>query len=142
MAKNHNPTPNNNHYPQARTTPTLILVLVTCWAVLSYIGSWFSVCNTILTQLHEIWKTTSIFLEKEDKLLFFEKRRRPQFFWKWKTTLFFWKWKTTSIFWKWKTTTIFWKWKMTSIFLKMEDDLIFVKMIDNFFLSTEDSKKL
>ena len=42
------------------------------------LGSWFSVCNLILTQLDEIWKTTSIFL----------------------------KWKTTSILVKWKTTPI------------------------------------
>ena len=34
-------------------------------------GSWFSVCNLILTQLDEIWKTTSIFLKMEDDLIFF-----------------------------------------------------------------------
>ena len=32
------------------------------------IGSWFSVCNLILTQLDEIWKTTLIFLKMEDDL--------------------------------------------------------------------------
>ena len=32
--------------------------------------TWFSVCNLILTQLDEIWKTTSIFLKMEDDLDF------------------------------------------------------------------------
>jgi hypothetical protein len=36
------------------------------------IGSGFSVCNIILTQLDEIWKTTSIFLKMEDDLSFFK----------------------------------------------------------------------
>ena len=36
------------------------------------LGSWFSVCNLILTQLDEIWKKTSIFLKMEDNLNFFQ----------------------------------------------------------------------
>ena len=74
------------------------------------------VCHLILTQLEEIWKTTSIFLKIEDDLKFFE-GRQPQFF----------------------------LIKTTLIFLKMEDDLkkimqpkqfkvktiIFLKMEDN-----------
>jgi hypothetical protein len=35
-------------------------------------GSWFLVCNLILTQLDEIWKKTSIFLKMEDDLNFFQ----------------------------------------------------------------------
>ena len=35
-------------------------------------GSWFLVCDPILTHLDEIWKTTSIFLKMEDDLNFFE----------------------------------------------------------------------
>ena len=34
----------------------------------------------MITQLEEIWKTTSIFLKTEDDLNIFEKGRRPQFF--------------------------------------------------------------
>jgi hypothetical protein len=40
-------------------------------------GSWFLVCNLILTQLDELWKTTSIF------------GRQSHFFPKWKTTSMF-----------------------------------------------------
>ena len=38
------------------------------------------VCNHILTQLKEIWKTTSIFKKIKDKLNLFENGRRPNFF--------------------------------------------------------------
>jgi hypothetical protein len=43
---------------------------ITIRAVLYNLGSWFSVCNLILTQLNEIRKTTSIFLKMEDDLNF------------------------------------------------------------------------
>ena len=66
------------------TTPGMI----TIQAVLGNPGSCFLVCSLILTQLEEIWKTTSIFLKmeddlnfvlkKEDDLNFFENGRRPQ----------------------------------------------------------------
>ena len=69
--------------------------VITFKAVQSNLGSWFLVCNLNITQLEEIWKTTSIFLKMKD-LNNFENGRRPQYFWKCKTT---------------------------SIFLKMEDDL-------------------
>ena len=36
------------------------------------LGSWFSVCHLILTQLDEIWKTTSMFLKMVDDLNFFQ----------------------------------------------------------------------
>jgi hypothetical protein len=55
-------------------------------AVLGNLGSWLFVCSFILTQLEDIWKTTSIFLKMEDDLNYFKKGRRPYFFWKWKTT--------------------------------------------------------
>jgi hypothetical protein len=42
--------------------------------------SWLSVCNHILTQLDEIWKTTSIFLKMEDDLFFSSNWRQPQFY--------------------------------------------------------------
>ena len=35
-------------------------------------GSWFLVWNLILTQLYELWKTSSIFLKIEDDLNFFQ----------------------------------------------------------------------
>jgi hypothetical protein len=43
------------------------------------LGNWFSICNLILTQLDDIWKTTSIFLKMEDDLNFFSNGRRPHF---------------------------------------------------------------
>jgi hypothetical protein len=53
------------------TTPGLVTVR----EVLGNIGSQFSVCNLILTQLKEIRKTTSIFLKMEDDLIIFENDR-------------------------------------------------------------------
>ena len=40
--------------------------------VLGNLGSWFLVYSLILTQLDELWKTTSIFLKMEDDLNFFQ----------------------------------------------------------------------
>ena len=68
--------------PHHHTTPGMI----TIQAVLGNLGSWLLVCSFILTQLEDIWKTTSIFLKMEDDLNYFEKGRRPQFFFKWKMT--------------------------------------------------------
>jgi hypothetical protein len=48
------------------TTPAPITIS----AVLDNLGSWFSVCNLILTQFDKTWKMTSIFLKMEEDLKF------------------------------------------------------------------------
>jgi hypothetical protein len=55
----------NHHH---HTTPGLITIR----AVLDNLGSWFLACNLILTQLDELWKTTSIFFKMEDDLNIFK----------------------------------------------------------------------
>ena len=104
-------------------------------AVLDNIGSCFSVCNLILTQLDEIWKMTSIFFKMEDNLIFWkiendlnclENGRQPQLFWNLKTTSNFNEnEKQPHFFLNGRWSQFFWKWKTTSIHLKMEDNLKF-----------------
>ena len=62
------PTPPHHHPTPPPPHPTT----QTFKALPGNPGSWFSVCNLILTQLDELWKTTSIFLKMEDDLNFFQ----------------------------------------------------------------------
>ena len=104
-------------WPHNWMEPTTPTTKQTVKALSGNSGSWFSVCNLILTQPDKLWKTTSIFLKIKDDLNFFqmdddlnfvlgniassptkwnmkedlnffENGRQPQFFGKWKTTLF------------------------------------------------------
>jgi hypothetical protein len=76
-------------------------------------GSWFSVCNLMLTQLDELWKTTSIFLKMEDDLNLFPNGRWPQFCSRRPRELVFGMQHCS--------TQLDEIWKTASIFLKMED---------------------
>ena len=70
------------------------------------------------------WKTTSIFLKMVDNLNFFENGKQLHFFSKWKTTLIFWKWKTTLIlFENGRGPQYFENGRRPQFFLKMEDEL-------------------
>ena len=71
------------------------------------------VCNLILTQLDELWKTTSIFLKIEDDLNYFQMEDDLNF-----VIGDLGSWFLVS-------TQLGEIWKMTSIFWKMEDDLSF-----------------
>ena len=87
----------------------------TCKALPGNIGSWFSVCNLILTQLEirpqkngrqpqqKMEDDLNFFLNRRWPS-FFDTGRRPQFSFNWKMTSFSFKWKMTSK--KWKTTSI------------------------------------
>ena len=90
--------------------------VITFKAVQSNLGSWFSVCNLNITQLEEIWMTTSIFLKMEEDLNIFENGRRPQYLWKFKTTSIFLKVEDNlNIFENVRRPQYFWKLKTTSI---------------------------
>ena len=82
----HNPTYNPKQLKTTFVGVVLLSVKNPPPPVLDNLRSWFWVCNLILTQLDEIWKTTSIFLKMEDDLNYFENGRRPKKKWKWKTT--------------------------------------------------------
>ena len=88
-------------------------------------GSWFSVCNLILIQLDELWKTTSIFFVNGRWPQFFPNGRWPQFCSRRPRELVFGmqpyfnptRWimeDDLNFFWKFKMTYIFLKWKITS----------------------------
>jgi hypothetical protein len=87
----------------------------------SNLGSWFLLCSRILTQLEEIWKTTSIFLKMEDNPNFFKGKKQPNFFGKWKTSK---KIMQPKII-KSKNNNIFVNGWRPKLFLKKEDNLNF-----------------
>ena len=110
-----------------KTTPPLHHHhVITFKAGMGNLGSGFFVKQLFLTQLEEIWKTTSLFLKMEDDLKFVSKWNTTSILFKWKMTSILYNFNPTrtnmedDIIYKWKTTLIFFKWKMTSIFLSME----------------------
>jgi hypothetical protein len=101
-------------WPHNWMEPTTPTTKQTVKALSGNSGSWFSVCNLILTQLDKLWKTTSIFLKIKDDLNFFQMYDDLNF-----------------VLGNIVSTQLDEIWKKTSIFLKKEDNLNIMKMEDN-----------
>ena len=77
--------PHHHHHHHTTTTPPEWLHFE---PLPGNLRSWVLVCNLILTQLEEIWKTTSIFLKMEDDLNFLKMEDDLNSFGKGKMTSF------------------------------------------------------
>ena len=138
LANCHNPT---NNLKQLKTTFVGVVLLsvkktttttphhttpglITIRAILGNLGSWFSVCNLILTKLDDIWKMTSFFVKWKTTSIFSQMEDDLNFFSPVNVSLhFFQKGRQSQFSVEWKTTSISFKWKMTAIFLWIEDNL-------------------
>ena len=122
-------------WPHNWMEPTTPTTKQTFKALSGNSGSWFSVCNLILTQLDKLWKTTSIFLKIKDDLNFLQMDDDLNFvlgnivstqldeIWK-KTSIFFEKGRQPQYYENGRQSQFFWNWKKTRIFLKMEGNLM------------------